>query len=62
VQDLGNSTDVSIDPDAFKTIQELVYQQGLTFESYMVTTADGYHLAVYRIYDKSPTGKPPVFM
>jgi pimeloyl-ACP methyl ester carboxylesterase len=51
---------VAIDPDAFKTFQQLVEQQGMTFESYTVHTDDGYHLAVYRVYKTK--GGPPVFL
>jgi lysosomal acid lipase/cholesteryl ester hydrolase len=28
----------------------------------MVTSQDGYHLAIYRVYDKSKKRGPPVFM
>ena len=35
---------VGIDPDAFKSFSELVFEQGLEFEQHMLRTPDGYHL------------------
>ena len=57
LQNLG----VGIDPDAFKSYSELVYELGLHFEQFMVTTPDGYHLQIFHIWDKKKGG-PPLFL
>ena len=48
----------TLDPDAFKTIQEIIFEHGFNFEEKMISTEDGYHLSLFRIWDKVNTGQP----
>jgi lysosomal acid lipase/cholesteryl ester hydrolase len=59
--ELEPSSPLTINPDAFKSFADLVFEQGLNFEQKMVKTSDGYHLQLFRIWDKTKTG-PPVFL
>ena len=46
----------TLDPDAFKTIQEIIFEHGFNFEEKIISTEDGYHLSLFRIWDKVNTG------
>jgi hypothetical protein len=65
----------AVNPDAFKTMEQLANQNGFAIEKYQVVTSDGYILSLYRIpgtlsetSQQSPlkegvqNGKPPVFL
>ena len=38
-----------VNPDAFKSFEEIVDENGFTSETYTVATADGYNVSLYRI-------------
>jgi lysosomal acid lipase/cholesteryl ester hydrolase len=52
---------LGIDPDAFKSIADIVFEQGLNFEEEMVVTEDGYHLTVMHVWHTSRKGQPVFF-
>ena len=55
-----------IDPDTFKTHEEIVTSNGFNFESHEVITEDGYILNIFRLYsdrtDDNQKSHPAVFM
>jgi hypothetical protein len=40
---------VGEETDAFKSLKEIVHENGFKYEEYNVTTSDGYILGLYRI-------------
>lgn len=50
----------NIDDDANKSIEQIVIQNGFKFESYEVTTEDGYILQLHRILGEN--GSLPVLL
>lgn len=59
---IGTPTDMPA--DFYKTIQQIVEDNGFDFKSYPVTTADGYHLNMFRIRSKAylSESRPAVMM
>ena len=54
-----------VDPDAFKSFEEICEENGFATENYTLTTEDGYILSLYRIpgaISEETTSKPAVLM
>ena len=45
----------AVDPDEYKTFQQIVESNGFIFEEHLVTTADNYTLKMFRIPGKNET-------
>ena len=53
----------SVDPDTYKSFEQIVIENGFHYESHAVTTEDGYILNVFRITsDETQKGAPVVFL
>ena len=57
------SSQLTIDPDFYKSFQEIVNENGFLFENHQIQTKDGYILNVFRIKNKdSKPNAPAVFL
>ncbi len=58
--------DAKVDNDAFKSVKQIVKENGYAIEQYMITTSDGYILTLFRLpgylNDTLPYAKKPVVL
>jgi len=64
---VDNLPDTEIDNDAYKSVQDIVQENGFGFEQYFVTTEDNYILTLMRVtghVSETPSDKkkPVVFL
>ena len=53
----------SVDPDTYKSFEQIVIENGFNYETHAVTTEDGYILNVFRITsNETLEGAPVVFL
>jgi hypothetical protein len=53
----------SVDPDTYKSFEQIVIENGFNYETHAVTTKDGYILNVFRITsNETKKGAPVVFL
>ena len=61
--DLIYGLPLAVDPDTYKSFEQIVIENGFHYESHAVTTEDGYILNVFRITsDETKKGAPVVFL
>ena len=51
-----------LDPEVFKTPQEMIESHGLVFETHKIHTEDRYILTAWRVYDRNNNNHKPVIL